>query len=926
MDNKQYLISFVATIQGGQMAVSQLTQMEQTTGKLDKGMVKAGKSANNFARMLKRSAMIIPLWFALRRVFMGVMNTIGDMIGSWAKFDDAMARVKTVVSASSKSVEADMLAIRRTILDTAKTTRMSLGELSETMYFLRTASLTTEEAIAAFQPTVNAMVGTMNKGKDTARAMAGMYNTMGKYLGDNLTVHEKFQKISDVLTYTYATQDVQLDELTAGYMKLAPYLSGLDDSFEGIIATLGFLNTRLLRSGRTGRLVGRSILQLTKNADKLAESFGITFDPDQPINFLKTMRQIREGMNKTGKLTAKQGEMLREVFATRGAVPVRLLIEHFEELVETIENTIDGAGDFAEMIRRIRENTVPAQMERYKNILRVITIDFMVGALSAGDMASAMQEFNDSLAEMKVEKAGRFVGWFNQQASKLALNLIAFNKLDWASILVGDIEEGGKVIEKFWEGIAKGKIQFESFAEFNKKLTEEAKKQKKLREEEAKARDALTKKQEDIAEAEKKERIAWSRLNQELKHRIKLMDILGVHELDIARFRLETLQTTDAMVSNEKLLEEQTKARLAYEEAGLNYRKELVNVLFRAQIDMARAQGMNELQILEIQKKQLNALEGQIGVREMASRQQEIQNKRALEHTKLLRKQLSNISDMSVEYGKLEPSEKPMFGEMMDMVEMTSEELYKLMKDPKLGKYGAVVAEKFWGNFKREQRDRMTDAFAELRRGRWGAKIARELTYKQERRGEPAWEYRGDKWLRERKELEEIPLEKIPTEKLEKFLDTTPVVKFWTIYGDEGVKAVERVGKKYREIMSEIWFPGLTAEMEKILTAGLQAPERLKAPKEFPTYPSMIPREWGVSAEAPLTLRGTPELFAPKGLILREKAEDKAIVKKIAKVEIPFEIVVYERLGDKFSVMTKEAIKDAVEKDPAFKEFLSTRL
>ena len=200
MDNKQYIISFLATIQGDKLVVRGLQSIQGATDKTgvatDKLGTKTKTLGQNFGRLALRAIMVIPIWLALRAVMMGLITTVGDMIRANLDLEEGMARIKTVVSASSKSVDADMAGIKAKILDVAVKTRIPIKDLAEAFYFLRTSSLTTTEALGAFEPTVNAMVGTMNSAKDTARAMAGIYNTMGESLEGATTPAEKFEKIS----------------------------------------------------------------------------------------------------------------------------------------------------------------------------------------------------------------------------------------------------------------------------------------------------------------------------------------------------------------------------------------------------------------------------------------------------------------------------------------------------------------------------------------------------------------------------------------------------------------------------------------------------------------------------------------------------------------------------------------------------------
>ena len=528
--DKQYLISFLATIQGDKMVVQGLKNIEKTQGKVTKTTDKASKSTQTYGQMMgslaKRALMVIPIWLLLRSVYMGVIRTITSMVQEYIELDDALARIQTVVHGTTQEIASDMARIKTLIKDVAVKTRVPLKELAETFYFLRTSSLTTAEAMSAFEHTVDAMTGTGIKGKEMARAVAGVYNTMGKYILEGASASEKFQRITDVLTYTYATQDVQMDELVQGYTKLAPYISGLSDSFTDLVTIIGFLNTRMLRAGRTGRLTGRTILQISKNADKLASIFGITFDPNQPVNFLNTMEQINRTMKTQGKLTFEQSQALQQIFATRGAVAPRLILESFEGLREDIERANQEIEGFTKRIAELKMDTIRGQTERMSNIMKILFEDFVTATQGTGDFVEALTQLADALEATRknARGVGDILGWIGYNLGQLGVQI-----------------EAGL---KGWKepGIAyKTPTQYiEDLVKAEQKLRENRKKQEiervSLQEDEQERQDNL------LAREKLKE--------EELKNEIALMKILGATQVEIARFRLESLEMEQAFMTD----------------------------------------------------------------------------------------------------------------------------------------------------------------------------------------------------------------------------------------------------------------------------------------------------------------------------------------------------------------------------------------
>ena len=257
VNTKNYILSIQATLKGDKVVLTGLQQIEGATKKFKKTVDVAGKGTQGFGDILMKAGMrallVAPIWLALRSAMMLALRTVTDMVKANLDLQDGMARIRTVMQGTSEEIEAQMVGIERVILETSTTTRIKLKDLAEAFYFLKTSALTAEEAMAGFAPLVNILTGTNVTSKEASRGLAGMYNTLGDTLGENLTVTEKMTKIADILTYTYANQDVEMGELISSYTKLAPYITGLDDYFIDIVTTLGFLNTHLLRSGRAGQ-------------------------------------------------------------------------------------------------------------------------------------------------------------------------------------------------------------------------------------------------------------------------------------------------------------------------------------------------------------------------------------------------------------------------------------------------------------------------------------------------------------------------------------------------------------------------------------------------------------------------------------------------------------------------------------------------
>ena len=653
---KRYLISFYATLKGDKVVTSGLKQIESGQGKLAKSTKRAATEVDKFnKRMLgaaKRALYTIPLWLLLRGAMMGLIRTFSDMVRANIDLEEGMARIQTVMQGTESTVRAQMVGIKRQILDTSASSKLSLKDLSEAYYFLKTASLSASEATAAFTATTDAMVGTGANAKEMARAIAGVYNTMGKYILIGATAQEKFKRIADTLTYTYATQDVEMSELLAGYTKLAPYVGGLSDSFEDLVTMIGFLNTRMLRAGRTGRLTARTILQLTKNAKQLAHTFGITFDPKQPINFINTISQINDKLKTGGKLTARQSELLRKIFATRGAVAPRLLLEDFDGLTESIKNANENLEGFAERMKEIRMGTISAQMARTKNILAVLTNEFISGVYGVGDFANALKDINNNLETLKApfRDIGNRVGFLFEQFSKSVLITEKFldniNKIKqpWKLFVPSKGSLAGiEAFTKIFEETPYLKIKgFEEYVKRMAKATDSAKAEGEEREKIAKIEEDLV---EQTREAQITKSNALSEEKETIRHIVALMKQQGASTLDIARYKLQALKTSEIIREEEELHLATLKAENSVLEAQDKYRASLLDKLADQEIALLKTRGASEVEAISytialkkslgIQQSELEVLNDQLKLEKAISAEKLNQNKTSSETVEL---------------------------------------------------------------------------------------------------------------------------------------------------------------------------------------------------------------------------------------------------------------------------------------------------
>jgi len=550
MDSKNYIISVQAVLKGDKLVVSGLQQIEGATKKFSQTMVVGGEKTQDFNDILvkagQRALIVAPIWLAIRSAMMLALSTVSAMIQANMDLEEGMSRIQTVMFGTGAEIEAQMAGIKRTILDTSLTTRVSIKDLTEAFYFLKTSALTAEEALAGFQPLVNIITGTNVKAMEASRGLAGMYNTLGNSLGSNLSVTEKMNKIADVLTYTYAKQDVEMGELIAGYSKVAPYLVGLSDSFTDVVTSIGFLNTHMLRGARAGTLTAQTILNLSKSSKELASVFGITFDSNKPIGLISIIGQMKKALGDTTVITKAQGDALFKIFNIRGGTTPRIFLSYFDKWNEDLIDANKNAEGYAKKIASIRMNTVTSQMAEMSNILGVLTNDFISGVYGVGDFALALKQINEQITTIRpnIEGLGIGIGWVGEQVGR--------SMAMWSFLLSGNLK-----MMKFSPAVR----SLGEFIDAQQKSVAVAKEDEKIR----KADAEKTKIQTEF-------KINAQKLyDEELKNTYAIMKANGANELDVQKAKVEEFAKAEAKLN--RLAEIQRQIEVLAKTANITEQK-----------------------------------------------------------------------------------------------------------------------------------------------------------------------------------------------------------------------------------------------------------------------------------------------------------------------------------------------------------------
>ena len=135
---KQYLISFFATVKGSKIVTSEFKQIEQGIKRTSKAAKRGAITGGDFMKALKRVAVVVPVWFLFRRVFTGVIETIQNGIKFLVEWEHQMAQVRLVGQGTAEEYQR----LSNELLNLAKSYGISTKFLGQGCFDKKTEILT----------------------------------------------------------------------------------------------------------------------------------------------------------------------------------------------------------------------------------------------------------------------------------------------------------------------------------------------------------------------------------------------------------------------------------------------------------------------------------------------------------------------------------------------------------------------------------------------------------------------------------------------------------------------------------------------------------------------------------------------------------------------------------------------------------------
>jgi len=366
----------------------------------------AKTTGQQFREMSKRAAMVIPVWFALRRIFTAIAYTIRDSLKYYVDLSTWLARAQAVTSGVSGKMGEAMNYLRKVAEDFARSHKGTAKDVIEAYYRMATSGIEFKDSLAAAIPIVKLAMGTYSDTVQVAKAVAGIYRLLGDTVEGVTNRQEKMYKIVDILAKAWQTNELEVNEVAQAIANFVGVAKQYNLTFTETIALIATSHEGMIKAGRAGRLLSRVFEDLSKNLPKVAEFLGVTFKPTERIDWFKVLIQVIEKFRELGKSTPQIVQAMQDMFNIRSSRELRALIASYEKLNINLKNFAENSRGTVDALLKIADATPAVQLENLRENLSMIIKDFVTGIMNADDFVEALQKLNRNLEEMSFYASG----------------------------------------------------------------------------------------------------------------------------------------------------------------------------------------------------------------------------------------------------------------------------------------------------------------------------------------------------------------------------------------------------------------------------------------------------------------------------------------------------------------------------------------
>ncbi len=219
------------------------------------------------------------------------------MVKTAAEFEQGMSKVKSVMFASSKDIDADMELLTERAQEMGATTAFSANEASEAMYYMGLAGWDAKQVYEGIP-------GVMNLAAASGESLASVSDIVTDALSAMKLTAEDTSHFVDVLAKTTASSNTDVAMLGESFKYVAPVAGALGFNIEDLSLALGLMANNGIKASQSGtslRTLLTNMAKPTKQMRKAMDELGVSLDDGfgNMYSLKEILDQLRASFNGT---------------------------------------------------------------------------------------------------------------------------------------------------------------------------------------------------------------------------------------------------------------------------------------------------------------------------------------------------------------------------------------------------------------------------------------------------------------------------------------------------------------------------------------------------------------------------------------------------------------------------------------------------
>lgn len=304
----------------------------------------AHKHGHRFGDMLK--AMLTGM--AIMKGITTVTGAVSDLTSQFIDFDDAIIGATTRfkdIGPDAADFDDRLKAIKQSARDAGATTRFTAAQAAAGLDFLARAGFSSAEAMGSLVSMINLAVSSGEDFATVADYSSDLLGAFGLASNDAAQKVRNLNRLNDVLVKSANSANVTIESMFETMKTAGPISRIIGASLEETAAAVALLGNAGIKGTEAGTALKNSMLNLVDaNVQKMLIANGIAV-ADNAGNMRKYSTILGEIGQKIKTLgTAKQAQILNEVFGLRAIAGTKTLMDNLAGLAEFEQMLIQAAG------------------------------------------------------------------------------------------------------------------------------------------------------------------------------------------------------------------------------------------------------------------------------------------------------------------------------------------------------------------------------------------------------------------------------------------------------------------------------------------------------------------------------------------------------------------------------------------------------